>query len=324
MPSIGCDPELFIRSKSTGEIVPSKQIIPADGLKVNSRFYKDEPSVVRDGLQAEIHTRPFFCRAEMGEQIAAVIQKLAQHCEKNDCYIDWNPVVRIEPQKMDPEDLVLGCMPSQNCYGLREMLIPVGYRVRSAGGHFHFGSYGLKVKSYLVDPIIRTLDMQIGIPSVILDRHPMTVERRKLYGRAGEFRLPPHGLEYRTSSNFWLRSYQLFSMMMQLGRSTISRFDGFGVYNQINLAKLIPSDQVEQVINSNDLDGAKELWTWWTSRQESAYFNRSHTQAFTRFLFNDGLARFEEDPVTNWSRVTEQNSHSSGGETFLRDNYGAS
>jgi hypothetical protein len=62
----------------------------------------------------------------------------------------------------------------------------------------------------------------VGNTCVLLDRDPRAAERRQIYGRAGEYRLPDHGLEYRTLSNFWLRAYPLFSLVMGLSRLAVS------------------------------------------------------------------------------------------------------
>ena len=74
------------------------------------------------------------------------------------------------------------------------------------------------------DPLlaVKILDIVVGNTCVIMDRAPSQVERRKVYGRAGEYRLPAHGIEYRTLSNFWLRSYQLTHLVFSLARFAIN------------------------------------------------------------------------------------------------------
>jgi hypothetical protein len=50
---------------------------------------------------------------------------------------------------------------------------------------------------------VRITDIFVGIPSVLLDDEASQRQRRILYGKAGTYRMQPHGYEYRTLSNFW-------------------------------------------------------------------------------------------------------------------------
>lgn len=47
------------------------------------------------------------------------------------------------------------------------------------------------------------MDVFLGVPSIIID--PDT-ERRKLYGKAGCFRLQPWGVEYRVLSSYMMKN----------------------------------------------------------------------------------------------------------------------
>jgi hypothetical protein len=69
--------------------------------------------------------------------------------------------------------------------------------------------------------LVQLLDIVLGNTCVMIDRDPLQKERRKHYGRAGEYRLPDHGLEYRTLSNFWLRDYALASFVFGMARYAV-------------------------------------------------------------------------------------------------------
>lgn len=77
-----------------------------------------------------------------------------------------------------------GCMP-----------VP-GYPV---GGHIHFG--GVRPSSRL----LRTLDTYFGLLLMLLENSAAGRRRRAKYGFLGDFRLQPHGFEYRTPGS-WLIS----------------------------------------------------------------------------------------------------------------------
>jgi hypothetical protein len=68
---------------------------------------------------------------------------------------------------------------------------------------------------------IRMLDLFLGIPSVFIDKDRTSVARRKLYGKAGRFRKPPHGVEYRSLSNFWLSSPKLVELVYDICEFTL-------------------------------------------------------------------------------------------------------
>ncbi len=111
------------------------------------------------------------------------------------------------------------------------------------------------------DVLVPLLDVIVGNTSVLLDRNPANVERRKNYGKAGEYRLPAYGLEYRTLSNFWLRSPALFSLMFGLARMCVNMvvYDKDGDFvNQI-MSKIDMKD-ITKAINQNDFDLALSNW----------------------------------------------------------------
>ncbi|MZP28572.1 hypothetical protein GTO91_02380 [Heliobacterium undosum] len=67
------------------------------------------------------------------------------------------------------------------------------------GGHIHFG--GLQPNSRL----IRALDQYLALPLLYLENPETAARRRQFYGALGDFRVKPHGFEYRTPGS-WLAS----------------------------------------------------------------------------------------------------------------------
>jgi hypothetical protein len=109
---------------------------------------------------------------------------------------------------------------------------------------------------------IPLMDLICGIPSVLLDISPESKIRRKLYGKAGDYRLTNYGLEYRTLSNFWIQSYSLFSLFTGLARYAVllaaSHLDKQNNIEEIY--KVINKKDVQTVINNNDFEGAKQIF----------------------------------------------------------------
>jgi hypothetical protein len=173
-------------------------------------------------------------------------------------------------EKLPASSRVLGCNPSLNVYGYEPISVdPVDYPYRSAGGHIHFGTQdnnaGNKLKAVLRDTetTVRLLDAICGNTCVLIDRDRGNKKRREVYGRAGEHRLPDHGLEYRTLSNFWVFDYVLVSFVMGLARQAIHiayesyyrNKEGVRVqgrnYAQ-ELLSLLNEQDVRDAINNND------------------------------------------------------------------------
>lgn len=110
--------------------------------------------------------------------------------------------------------------------------------------------------------IIPLLDLFVGIPSVLVDRDPNASIRRKVYGRAGEYRLPKYGIEYRTLSNFWMTSYPLMSLftglarMAQLTAAEEYHKEGSTAY----IWEGIDRKDVERAINDSDFKLARQIF----------------------------------------------------------------
>lgn len=139
-----------------------------------------------------------------------------------------------------PHALVFGCDPEYDAYTLEQMNPPVceeGNSFRSAGGHIHLGydkeEYPLlaKIKSdgdrsdrdWGRIYVLRMMDLFIGIPSLLIDHDPTSAARRKLYGKAGSHRpKEEYGLEYRATSNFWLQTPKLTSLIYKLSQFTVN------------------------------------------------------------------------------------------------------
>lgn len=312
--TLGCDPEFFFADVD-GHIVGSEKVLPERGLAIaphaNStagdreyflksqgaewvRLNVDEGNpaaggFVLDGVQVELNPVAGTCRAELARNIQACFIKLRNHLVKHPgISASFAPVVEVRKEELDSlseRSRTLGCAPSLNLHDsdAKVKVNAATYRTRSAGGHIHLG--GAKTFPWLRDPskMIPLLDVLVGNTCVLVDRNEANVERRKVYGRAGEYRLPPHGIEYRTLSNFWLRSYPLMSMVMGLARmvgNVVAHDNGMRpgqcdcescrksypdrvITPQTtaqNLLSSIDMATVTAAINQNDLDLARVTW----------------------------------------------------------------
>lgn len=286
-PHLGTDPELFIAriGRKTGNryVTGSEKVVPPGGIPVGGGGHG---SVERDGVQCELHPKAHHCRESLSVYLAGCLIALQTEISKKpDLRIDFRRVVHVgekELASLEPGNQVLGCMPSLNFYGTMPLDVDGRVmRMRSGSGHFHIGSAlinnGANAKATaVVEPnrLVPILDLVVGIPAVLLTRDTAEEEakRRKYYGRAGEYRLPRHGLEYRTLSNFWLRSYQLYHLMAGQVRNALNicytetlKQGTFGLHNldlaaATDLLKKFDPGAVSDAINTNDFKAAKHIF----------------------------------------------------------------
>lgn len=265
--SLGGDPEFFFKDK--GVIIGSEKVLPAVGVAGGYAGNK----IIIDGVQGEFNIAIAHCREGLATHMANNFVTLKDVMLKvgKDISADFSRTVEISPEKLDElsdSSKRFGCAPSLSIYKTKpkinvDTVDPLQYRIRAAGGHIHFGhSHGGATEALTNDAkrTVAMLDLICGNTSVLVDRDPGNIERRKMYGRAGEYRLPAHGLEYRTLSNYWLHSSPLFSLAMGLGRQSVyymsDKTNKERFYSEF-MGKVKPK-KVRDAINNNDFDLAME------------------------------------------------------------------
>ena len=268
--TIGADPELFV--ERDGQIIGSEKAIPKKGL---TRGMYNEPEVVLDGVQLELHPTAMGNTyiASTTSSLAVTFKLLKGHLDKTpEIKACFKPIVDVSKEELDSlsdDSRVLGCQPSKNYYGLKMPIVdPMKYRKRSAGGHIHFGlstpiynQNGTDYRTRLV-PIC---DLLLGTLGCVLDLDPAQIERRKLYGMAGEYRLPVYGLEYRTLSNFWLRSVPLYQLVMGMANQAVSILhttlsSDMKEDLELELLEAVDFKRVVRGIQKNDYDLARDTF----------------------------------------------------------------
>lgn len=338
----GCDPEFFFQKN--GKIVGSEKIIDIKkGMKVNGSNSK----LIVDGVQAEINPVPNTCRQVLAGEISRCMIQLYKEMSKDkDLSLNFNPTIKVtkeELKSLDEKSRVFGCAPSRNINPKSRNAVkirdPKTYMYRSAGGHIHIGrpqgGYGIQgspndVTAVLREPerTIAIMDIIIGNTCVLLDRDPGNKERRKVYGKAGEFRTPAHGLEYRTLSNFWLRSYPLMSFVMNLARFSVSIMASTmpGRDFEKELLSMVKMSKIHQAINNNDAELAwdnfqriKPFIAQYTTQNQDFPLTVDNMEKF-EFFVSKGLDYwFKEDPLQHWINLGSSGAAGEGWETFLKN-----
>lgn len=304
----GADPELFF--KKDGVVMGAEKIIPNEGLHGRT--------IVLDGVQIELHPGTVWKAGEMAFRIKTAFTQISQHLVNTGVKLSFDPLVEVSKEELlslSLESRMLGCEPSRNFYGLKQKEVDgMKYRKRSAGGHIHVGLYTPIYNAEVMgvderERLVPIFDVLLGNTCVMIDRGAEQIERRKLYGRVGEYRLPDYGLEYRTLSNFWLKHPALTTFVFEMTRMVV------GVLNttlstmqniEQELFDLVDLKNVIVAIQKNDPNLAWENWKLIRPFivkhfDESSPIPPSMIGKFENFLQKGSDYWFPGDPLKSWS-----------------------
>ena len=359
--TLGCDPELFITrtvglTRKRESIVGSEFVLPQDGITAkrirgSEDDFDDEGDdsysspcgvVVQDGVQVELHPVQNSCREELAAHLRGCLITLQNKLEETyDCEelkISFDQSVRLSQgdlNKLSPEARKLNCLPSLSAY-CRAPIRRNGlkYLTRSAGGHTHRRNKASLKSAKLV----KMLDLLVGNTCVLFDRAPSSKVRRRVYGRAGEYRTPKHGLEYRVLSNFWLKNYTLMSMVFGLVHqaiyieqaaivepSTLYKYNERTYALDIGESLMAAADfpKIEKAINNNDYDSALETYMnvvrphFVDIHPDSGGLNNTILDNFDYFIEKGTDHWFTKDPLNHWETEVSHDGHGLGFENFL-------
>ena len=146
----------------------------------------------------------------------------------------------------------IGCEPDFNAWTSQKNVAPVeefrAGTLRSCGAHIHVGHPSLR-KIFDKEDMIKVMDYVVGNTTVPLDCDAPALERRKLYGKAGCFRPTNYGVEYRTLSNFWLKTPNLVRLIYNLTADSLKVMtdDGIGA-----LIQHCEPEHIHSAINTGD------------------------------------------------------------------------
>lgn len=262
-PNSGTDPEVFVVD-SKNEVIPAWKFLPAKEQKIRlgeNYVQAYQTGLFFDGFQAEWTPPGKSCLQQLMEGVRGGMQEMLLRAKAVDPLARFTLDNTIEiPKKMleetDEEHIRFRCSPSINIYGDAGEPVPEAreYKYRFAGGHIHAG-IGYKRTAPVIAEVIRALDAIVGVAGVSLAASFDTPERRRMYGRAGEFRLPKHGIEYRVLSNFWLASPAIAHLVFELNRFVV-RLGMGGVWRAV---WEYDEDETRRVINECDVDGARKI-----------------------------------------------------------------
>jgi hypothetical protein len=197
---IGADPEVFLINKETNKHISAIGLFPGN---------KDEPysisdkghGILIDNCSVEFVFNPVTTKEALWENIKYCTDYINNNCPKELCISDKVSVEFDADQLEHPDANVFGCTPSFNIYtgNMSELPDAMSTRLRSSAGHIHLGWSNPNKEQR--EAVVKAIDLFVTLPMVLMEEPN---ERRKLYGRAGEFRPKYYGVEARSPSNSWI------------------------------------------------------------------------------------------------------------------------
>jgi hypothetical protein len=287
--SAGCDPEIFVEHED-GSIFPAWEFMPDEAsarstskewmTQLFPRFDVPDDTIrgynwqntidhscprkvpaYWDGAQAEFAPWAKSCLETLHYGTRVGLKAVLDFAKTKDpkAKLTLSNVIELPKkvlQETDDKYIRFRCSQSYNIYDDLGEGIPDAreYKYRCAGGHIHIG-YQRTFTAPAIEQIVRGLDGVLGVIGVSLAAGIDNPERRRTYGRAGEFRLPSHGIEYRVLSNFWLSHPAIAMLVFDLTRAIV-RFAESGLFNLCWIAK---EEETREVINNCDVQGARNI-----------------------------------------------------------------
>lgn len=247
--TIGADPEVFLSHK--GRFVSA--IGKIGGTKKSPRLLERSGFALQeDNVAVEFNIPPASDLAAFVESIDWSVKRITKEVADKGWEVTITPAADFPPEELlDPRARHAGCDPDYNAWTKRMNPRPrvAEGTLRTGAGHVHVG---ISPKPrFSREAVIKSLDLNLGVGSVILD--PDTL-RKSLYGKAGAFRPCSYGVEYRVLSNFWLTSKELMEWVFAQTHAAVSMLEerGESWFDEIGA-------EIQACINTSDKDMSRSL-----------------------------------------------------------------
>jgi hypothetical protein len=251
---VGTDIEVFLFN------TVKKEVITAEGIIKGSKYEPEKMdregcATQLDNVSLEYNVPPTSDPEEMWDNINYVINTVTGTLPEGiEILVVPSATLKDEYLQSDIAK-TMGCDVSYNAW-TRDMNarpdLAVNPNLRCCGGHIHIGYNEPDVE--ISEQLIRAMDLFIGLPSILMDKD---TERKKLYGKAGEFRFTDYGCEYRVVSNFWSTSKENVKFIYDQVKKVI---DFINSGNVIDSQSLLGTKIVE-AINTQNVKLATEVMT---------------------------------------------------------------
>lgn len=264
----GCDPEIFVVD-GANRMIPAFQFLPnkheakphSSVSTHDSSYPSFAGSAYWDGFQAEFSCTPTHCHGYQFDMIRQGLRKVIQEGRKVNpkAKLTLKNVFRISEDVLAesaPEHVALGCDPSLNAYASEPFRVdnPREFPYRVAGGHIHFALQNAAMPH--IPHVVKAMDLLAALPAVGMFAEIDNPLRREFYGKAGEYRTPKYGVEYRTLSNAWLGHPAVGHLLFELARQATALYNFEIPYDEFGTSE----EEVQEVINHCDVKSARAIF----------------------------------------------------------------
>ena len=218
-------------------------------------------TVQRDNVAVEFASPPVETPEQFVESIRSCLRDISSMIPKGTS-LEAVPSANFPASELDHHEAQqFGCDPDYNAWTVEQNEKPHcnSSVFRSCGGHVHVGGIQedgspIPGMEFLLEfegklAMVRAMDIMLGIPSTILDCSPAAIARRQLYGKAGCHRIPDHGVEYRTLSNYWLKTPELVMLIYHLTNDAVRLVQSGALEDLINK---LGAEEIQRIINNGD------------------------------------------------------------------------
>ena len=256
--TLGTDPELFLQKdnkiiSAIGKIGGSKS--EPQPISDNGHFIQEDNVAIEYNIPACKTINDWIFHHNFVKDYLEVL------ASGMGCTLAIQPIATLEDSELDNDMARLaGCTPDFDVWNecINE---PVDLSItnkRSAGGHISVGWDDFTQDQQL--DIIKAMDATLGLESVLLDND---TERKKLYGKAGCFRFTAFGIEYRSLSNFWIKTDESLKWAWNTTMKAIDLVNS-GKIEEVKKH----GDRIVEAINTNNKELASELLNEFSKIQE--------------------------------------------------------
>jgi len=261
--TLGADPELMLFDNKKGRIVSSIPVVGRD--KHDPVDLGDGIRMYADNVLVEVAFPPANNKGGFIETIRTAIARMSEALGAGFRLLPKTSHVYPESELRNKKAVESGCNENFDVYGrTKGPPPPFNGGLRTGSFHVHIGH------NQLLDPrnkdrMVRLLDIYLGCASIVFDNDETSHARRSLYGKAGEFRPTPYGVEYRVLGNFALRSPRVTELVVDLVQFSVDKLISgqadkiIGSIDQANVQNAINSNMrglAKSVLKSGGLDAS--------------------------------------------------------------------
>ena len=253
--TIGADPEGFLVDKAG---IPVSSIGKIGGTKANP-LPVPGGALQEDNVLIEFNIDPVLLlftsdkKYKAGEDsfvrgISTMKQAAQAAADKHGLSVVYTTEKEYPAQELlHKKAMASGCDPDLNVYTRKENdYPPLEGPWRGAGGHIHIGNEDIHSGPESMCQLMYWLDLMVGSGCKIVEGHS---KREGTYGKFGNYRNKPYGVEYRTPSGLWVQEEGTTRMVYRLTAIAAEKWSMGMAISGDKLAKRNMSDRNNSIIN---------------------------------------------------------------------------